>query len=907
MTPNTPATTQLNSELLELALGTAEVGVAVIDSAHCFTRLTPAFATMLGYTVGELINQQWSTVAPRNVLNSADSLLADLLFGVAKGPFDWELVHKNRGPVLVRVHFKDVAIENDSPTNPNNVGQNDVELYSKVVLMTITGHAAHFRHNALANPITATAIGGTTTEHDAAHNQLLDTSGDAVLTLTFVGTVRSWSRRAEKLFGWFATEALNKPLADLVISPKSRMAYDALLLEFVAQATNSLREQHLHLTAVHRDGRDIPVNLTLKPIKIGDRILLGMVFRDMTTHDASETLATSEQRYRYMIEHVSEGVLVVQAGRIVFANPRALQTLGRSLEELRRAPFTEFVFAADRALVAENYHRRVRGEQLDKTYTFRVMQGDGEPTWVQLSAVAINWEGEPATLSFIADVNDRVQLEIRLKQSLSERETILQSSILGIAFLNEKGRIHWANEALAQILGKQAQQDKSTSLEHFYPSREHYLRTGAAVAKAVHAGHSFETELQLKRPDGSLFWAYLSGRSVEVGNLSKGTVWVVMDITGRRQLEDDLRRKTAEQEAILKSTVVGITASNPEVHTWVNDTFAQMLGYSPSDLIGHPPVKHFPSQESWEALMGQAYPILRSGQAFTTECQMRRRDGTLIWVLLHGKRVDAERRKPGTIWTFVDVSERKHSDEMLKTALAKQTELTRLKSRFISMTSHEFRTPLATILSSAELIEHYHAKLTPLERQDLTTSIQTAVTRMTAMLDDVLMIGRIDADKLEFNPQPMLLAHFCEQITNENRVIAAAQKEKVNIELMLSGCDTQIHLDEKLLRHILGNLLSNALKYSPDGGKVFFGAVCRAKEIEFIIADTGIGLPQEDIPQLFDTFYRASNVGNISGTGLGLAIVRRAVDLHKGTIKVDSALGSGTRFTVNLPRLQTNF
>ncbi len=888
MTSNTSASA-IPTDLLELALGTAEVGVAVINSAHQFAQVTSVFAQMLGYEAADLVEQPWTMVAPRNILNTADSLLADLLFGTAKGPFDWELVHRNRGPVLTRVHFKDIK----------NV-DGDVS-----ILMTITGHAAHFRAPSSVQKTAPTFIGGSSTEHDAAHNQLLelDASGDAVLTLTLVGSIRSWSKRAEKLFGWFATETLNKPLSDLIIAPKSRTAYDAFLLDFVANTPTSLAEQHLHLTAVHRDGRDIPVNLTLKPIKIGERILLGMVFRDMSVHNSTETLLQSEQRYRYMIEHVSEGVLVVQAGRIVFANPRALLTLGRSLEELRSVPFTESVYPADRALVAENYHRRVRGEQLDKTYVFRVVQPNGVVTWVQLSAVAINWEGEPATLSFIADVNERVQLEIRLKQSLSERETILQSSILGIAFLNEKGRIHWANEALEQILGKLKKLENSESLEQYYPSREHYLRVGAAAAKATYEGHAFETELQLKRPDGSLFWAYLSGRSVEAGNLSKGTVWVVMDITARRQLEDDLRRKTAEQEAILKSTVVGITSSNPEVHTWVNDTFAQMLGYNPSDLIGHPPVKHFPSQESWEDLMAKAYPILRSGQAFTTECQMRRRDGSLIWVLVHGKRVDAERRKPGTIWTFVDVTERKRSDEMLKDALAKQTELTRLKSRFISMTSHEFRTPLATILSSAEIIEHYHAKLTAQERQDLTGSIQTAVTRMTAMLDDVLMIGKIDADKLEFNPQPMMLEHICKQIADENRVIAAAQKEKVDIELMLSACDVQVQLDEKLLRHILGNLLSNAVKYSPDGGKVFFGAVCRTKEIEFIVADTGIGLPKEDIPQLFDTFYRASNVGNISGTGLGLAIVRRAVDLHKGTIKVDSALGSGTRFTVNLPRL----
>jgi signal transduction histidine kinase len=173
---------------------------------------------------------------------------------------------------------------------------------------------------------------------------------------------------------------------------------------------------------------------------------------------------------------------------------------------------------------------------------------------------------------------------------------------------------------------------------------------------------------------------------------------------------------------------------------------------------------------------------------------------------------------------------------------------------------------------------------------------------MTRMLEDILTIGKVDADKIKFRPELLPLRKFCEGLVSEIPLLLEdADKGKCVIELQIIGDSGEVHFDERLLHHIFGNLLSNAFKYSPAGGKVFFGVVCRPSEIEFTVADQGIGLPGEDVAHLFETFYRASNVGNIAGTGLGLAIVKRSVELHNGTIKVDSILGTGTRFVVTLP------
>jgi signal transduction histidine kinase len=283
---------------------------------------------------------------------------------------------------------------------------------------------------------------------------------------------------------------------------------------------------------------------------------------------------------------------------------------------------------------------------------------------------------------------------------------------------------------------------------------------------------------------------------------------------------------------------------------------------------------------------------------------MKRKDGSLFWAEIFGKAVDDLDLAKGSIWTYLDITHRKQAEEEIRAALEQQKELYQLKSRFVSMTSHEFRTPLATIMSSAELLKYYCDRMPAEERAEVIESIEKAVKRMTRMLEDILTIGQVDADKIEFRPELKPLRKFCESLVSEIRLLQEdTDRTKCSIDLQMAGDSGEALIDENLLHHIFSNLLSNAVKYSPAGGSVFFGVVCRTHEIEFTVADQGIGLPGEDVAHLFETFYRASNVGNIAGTGLGLAIVKRSVELHGGTIKVDSILGTGTRFVVTLPTL----
>ena len=265
-----------------------------------------------------------------------------------------------------------------------------------------------------------------------------------------------------------------------------------------------------------------------------------------------------------------------------------------------------------------------------------------------------------------------------------------------------------------------------------------------------------------------------------------------------------------------------------------------------------------------------------------------------------------------------NVTERKQAEEDIRKAIEQEKKLSELKSRFVTMASHEFRTPLTSIMSSSELLEHYSSKWAEAKKLTHLHRIQSSVKHMTGLLNDVLLLGKADAGKLQLKPSQINLPVFCQelveeiQLTSKTHQIVFQVKNSREIDrrwvttaAIAKKGQLSVCMDEKLLRHIINNLLSNAIKYSPDSDRVIFDLVCQSAQATFRVQDFGIGVPVEEQDRLFDSFHRAGNVGSIPGTGLGLPIVQRSVNLHGGTIFVESQVGIGTTFTATLPYLAT--
>ncbi|MBP6646067.1 MAG: PAS domain S-box protein [Burkholderiaceae bacterium] len=626
-------------------------------------------------------------------------------------------------------------------------------------------------------------------------------------------------------------------------------------------------------------------------------------FSDVTEHRAvTEALQRSEAQYKAVVENVGEGMVGLIGDKVVFANERALSIVGRSRDEAMNTPFLRFVHPDDRGWALERFQKRLSGEDgVPGRSETRLLLTDGSEIWVEISITLVSWDGAQASLMFMTDITARKLLEQQLQDTLDERETVLESSVMGIAFLSNTGRFRWANQAMLSIFRVQ-ETPALASMEPLYTSREQYLRVGTDVDACIREGKDFRTEQLMRRMDGSTFWAMLSGKAVNPGKNQQGTVWVVMDISERKALEKALQQTTVEREAILNNTLVGISYNRNRCVEWVNDKYLEMTGLSRDEVIGKSSRMFYASDEEYEEDGRAINAGLLSEGGYSSERQIARKNADPFWVVLSGRCVLEKDPSAGVIWTMLDISKRRQAEEDTRAALTRQTELNALRSRFVSMTSHEFRTPLATILSSAELMRYYSDRMDAAEKDETLAGIEIAVQRMTNMLERVMLIGKSDADMLDFAPRTLNLDHLCRDLMSEAMAQQRGATSQVNYRFDLA--DPMGGYDEKLLRHIFSNLLSNALKYSPEGLPIEFRIQKDGQKVVFEVVDQGIGIPQTEIPHLFDTFHRASNVGNIPGTGLGLSIVKKSVEVHGGTIDVESIAGDdprhGTRFRVRL-------
>lgn len=245
-----------------------------------------------------------------------------------------------------------------------------------------------------------------------------------------------------------------------------------------------------------------------------------------------------------------------------------------------------------------------------------------------------------------------------------------------------------------------------------------------------------------------------------------------------------------------------------------------------------------------------------------------------------------------------DITLRKKAEHDMEQALEKQKELSGLKSRLISMTSHEFRTPLTTIQSNTDLISFMIEREGIPNKEKLNKNferINFEIARLNNMVNDILMAGKLESGQMSFKPMLTDVVHLCHEVVSQS---FAYQRDGRQVHVSVYGKPVPILIDKQIYSHIITNLLSNAFKYSEDRPNPKLDLIFEDDQMQLIVQDFGIGIPAEDMSNLFDSFYRAGNAGSVKGNGMGLAIVKQFVEFHGATIEVESEIGLGTTFTI---------
>jgi PAS domain S-box-containing protein len=411
-----------------------------------------------------------------------------------------------------------------------------------------------------------------------------------------------------------------------------------------------------------------------------------------------------------------------------------------------------------------------------------------------------------------------------------------------------------------------------------------------AIERAVETRGSFEIEVPNWWPDGTDHWLLIAGRVVDPTLM----VGVSQDITDRRRVEQALRESEQQYRAIVDAANEGIWRLDQDARiAFVNDRMAEMLALTTATMIG----RHkwdFVFAEDVAAMRGLFERRKQGVSEEVADIRFRRADGGEIWTLMSARPLyDTAGRFTGAVDLFTDITERRRAEEALR-------DIDRRKDEFLAVLAHELRGPLAPILTAVKLLQAKGPNDPVLQR--LRDTIYRQTTQLSTLVEDLLDVGRITAGKLRLHKDRVDLREVAKQAVEVSGALIERRRHTLRVDL--PAAPVVLEADATRLVQVAGNLLSNAAKYSPDGGHIELEVFEDAGIGALRVRDRGVGIPPEMLERIFDRFVQVGSSGHSAegGLGIGLSVVKALVDLHGGTIEARSAgIGKGSEFTVRLP------
>jgi PAS domain S-box-containing protein len=532
-------------------------------------------------------------------------------------------------------------------------------------------------------------------------------------------------------------------------------------------------------------------------------------------------------------------------------------------------------------------------------------------------------------------------------RSSPQNSALFDHSSMGIVVVNQDGEIQAINPFALKLFGYEHEEVTNKPIETLIPGRFRH--------KHVHHRHAY-THHPKSRPMGvgmDLFAVRKDGTEfpveVSLGNYqnngAESVIAFISDITIRKKaqeeivkLNDELEETVEKRTKELRETLLQLQVSSKKLEDTLsyqnalldnagamiiatdekgliklfNPEASLNLGYRESEVINKKRITILHNKreiemrrrelqqkfgidikDDFEVLIEKSRRNIHKEEQYT---YIRKDDTSLPISLTLTTILDNADMITGFMVIAIDISQRKKAEEDLKTALEKANELSELKSNFVSMASHEFRTPLSTILSSAYLIEKYTTSDEQSKRERHLRRIISSVNMLTDILNDFLSVGKIEEGKIQVKLSEFNIENFISLIVEE---IKDNLKKKQEISYTHEG-SSEVVLDPSLLKHIVMNLVSNASKFSPENTCIEMKTSVNVNRFMLSVKDHGIGISKVDQQHLTERFFRATNAGNIQGTGLGLHIVSKYAELMNGSLSYESELGKGTEFIITL-------
>jgi PAS domain S-box-containing protein len=777
---------------------------------------------------------------------------------------------------------------------------------------------------------------------------------DAVVVTNIQQHIQSWNAAAERIYGWHAHEVIGQELTH-VLQPESLNSEDSFSVLAILLEQGWWQGESTHH---HKDGsvRLILCSLSLIRDDHGTPAAIIAVNHDITERKQAErALRESEQMLQLVLDTIPVRVFwkdrdsVYQGCNHLYARDAGLvntsEIVGKRDTDLPWRAQESAAFRKDDIAVIQSGSAKLDYEESQQT-------ADGKHMIIQTNKLPLrDFQGQViGLLGVYIDITQRKEVETALAQrqqaehEMQEFMTVLHRITIRLtrtdqmdAFYRaviEDGLKHFGFERLGLLLydpldGSAVGTYGTDVNGNLVP--EHSIRLDPGSLTGIFK-RTFDRSKRFTFDAEAPLYANL--QSIGIGQNAAAALWngellgwLVIDnavqhkpitiqqlnilalyaltvgsLLARKRAEFALRDSEEKFRRFIESAPVAvlITDQNGEI-ILLNHETEKLLDYNRDELLGKSIEELVPEthRETHVIKRNQFITGQSSPRFHPIEVLVRRKDGSVFPADIQLSYVDVS-QAPLILTFIIDVTKRKQAEQTLMDALVQEKELGELKTRFVSMASHEFRNPLAVILACVDTMSAYRQKMTDEQIDERLNKVRTQVNHLTAITGDVLQLTRLQTRRVEFNPVALNFDLLCREVLDEFR-----SRPEIKHQILYSCNDPvqTMQLDTKLMWQIVTNLVSNAIKYSPEADSVTVKLTYAQQSMMLEVSDRGIGIPEADIPRLFDVFHRASNVAQVPGYGLGLVIVKESVELHSGRVAVTSQIGVGTTFTVTIPIL----
>ncbi|MFV8371134.1 PAS domain S-box protein [Flavobacterium sp. LB2P74] len=695
----------------------------------------------------------------------------------------------------------------------------------------------------------------------------------------------------------------------------------------VSQAIKNLKPINNIMMGVHRPMNNDLVWLLVDAIPVfGDYDELLYVicsFNDITAlKNAEDALKISNERFIYSGEATSDALwdwnIITDK---IYVGGSYCDLFGHKFDNsiIKRQEYQNFIHSEDKVSYLKSLTEALISDTNKWSFEYRYLKFDGTYAYINDKVIIIRNEDGTAIriIGAMQDITKEKKLKDELQQSEEQFKGAFQHSAVGMAILDINGYWIEVNDRLCEMLGYSKEEFKTFTCQEITYFED--IPEDLANKEKLVLGETsnFNIEKRYIHKNKSLVWVHFSVSLVR-NNMGEIQHYIpqIINITERKKIEEvnkllsdennknkniQLNEAKSMYRLLADNTVDLVCLHNSNTSfQYISPSIKKLSGYTPEELIGKSPLDYV-HPENLKELQGKFYNFIEKKNDESVQCRFLTKKGDYKWLEIKVSIITDNGVTIGFQSSSRDITQQKEAEEIIINTLTRERELNELRTNLVSTISHEFRTPMTTIRTSAELISMY------LENQNLVngdrlqkrvTIITEEIDRIVELMNAVLTISKEDSGKTDFKPVKFDLKELCIAIIENSH---SNQNNNLKIQTYFEKDSFTVFADKKLMEHSLFNILNNAIKYSEGLGNIIFNLFTEENTIVLEIIDFGIGIPEKDQSKLFNTFFRASNTSGYPGTGLGLYIVKTFTEKNSGTIQLDSKLGKGTKVTLKFP------